>query len=485
MCPRPSPGGVAQSQGLSAEPGLCHVHGKATCATAGHRQLFSTLSTPDPVSPAPASPSAPSAGGGWGLFTPKWVKHGKLLLEGVQKFIHYKRDILKPEQLAEIESLRDQLKAALASRDASRLRTLETDLTRVCDAAVPASPDAGTRDWVESLVVCAVIVFAIRAYFLQPFKIPTGSMQPTLNGIIATRADADTPKPNPLQQGVEMVLRGRNYVRVEAPCDGHLVRIDANVLRQLRLFVTVTRLHFVDTSGAARSTLAWAPALQLVGQPEGSGAAIDSRTSGLWLAREQVGRDLGVSNPRTGEISVPRPIPVRKGQVLAAGTVDSGDMVLVDKMSYHFRQPRRGEVFVFNTRNIRDIQATLSREEGSQHYIKRLTGIPGDSLNVKEDGGPLWVNGALATEKYIRRIHEAKVPEGQYGYHGYSVYGPRMQSPPWGAPGPPHEGYFAMGDNSYNSFDSRYWGAVPEENLVGPGLLALWPITTGHWGFIK
>jgi len=441
------------------------------------------LSTPNPHAPAPAS--ARTRAGGWSLFTPKYLKHGKLLLEGVDKFIHYKRDLLKPDRLQEITSLRDELKAALAAKDAARLQALEETLTRVCDSALPATPDAATRDWVESLVVCAVIVFGIRAYFLQPFKIPTGSMQPTLNGIIATRATPETPKANPLQQGWELVTRGRNYVRAVAPCDGHLVRIDPNVLRQLRLFVTLTRLHFVDAAGATHTTLVWAPSLQLIGQPEGGGAAIDSRNSGLWMAREQVGRDLAISNPKTGDVIIPRPIPVSKGQVLAAGTVDSGDMVLVDKMSYHFRQPKRGEVFVFNTRNIRDIQAGLAPEEGSQHYIKRLTGIPGDSLTVKEDGGPLWVNGSPAAEKYIKRVHDAKVPDGEFGYHGYSIFGARMQSPPWGVPGAPREGYFAMGDNSYNSFDSRYWGSVPEANLVGPGFLALWPITTGHWGFIK
>ena len=438
------------------------------------------MSTPDSTTTPPSPTSA-----GWTLFTPRFVKHGKLLLEGVQKFIHYKRDILSPTQLAEIESLRDQYKAALAARDQIRLKELEHALTVTCDTAAPSSPDAGTRDWVESLVVCAVIVFAIRAYFLQPFKIPTGSMQPTLNGIIATRSDPDTPTPNILKQGAELVLRGRNHVRVEAPCDGYLEKIDSNFLRQLRLFLSVTRLHYIDTSGNRHTQIVWAPALQLVGQPDGMGAAIDSRTNGLWLDRSQVGNGSYITPPNRsgGDVTIEKPIPVKKGQVLAAGTVDSGDMVLVDKFSYHFRKPRRGEVFVFNTRNIADIERGLPPGEGSQHYIKRLTGVPGDRLSVKERSGPLWINGAPATEKYIRRVYEARVPLTESGYHGYDVGG--MHQPPWGVPGPPREGFFAMGDNSFNSFDSRYWGPVPKENLVGPGLFALWPITTGHWGLIK
>jgi signal peptidase I len=45
--------------------------------------------------------------------------------------------------------------------------------------------------------------------------------------------------------------------------------------------------------------------------------------------------------------------------------------------------------------------------------------------------------------------------------------------------------YAALGDNTGNSLDSRYWGPVKEYNLLGPGLFSLWPITTGHWGFIR
>ena len=45
--------------------------------------------------------------------------------------------------------------------------------------------------------------------------------------------------------------------------------------------------------------------------------------------------------------------------------------------------------------------------------------------------------------------------------------------------------YAALGDNSGNSLDSRYWGTVKEFNVVGPALISLWPFTTGHWGLIK
>lgn len=397
----------------------------------------------------------------------------------MRKFLHYKRDVLKPEKLEEIEQLLRQYEDAYQRRDRAALESLREPLTKACDRALPPPTDPALRDWVESLVTCAVIVFAIRAYFVQPFKIPTGSMQPTLNGIIARALPPDQPKPNVIVQAWELVARGRNYVRVEAPCDGHLVQVEP---RSLGVFLSSSRLTFRDTSGKLHTMSVWAPTTQLIGLASDEAAAIDARNSGLWL--DKSGAVQVVPGSRDGRVVVRHPLPVKKGQVLACGSIDSGDMVLVDKLSYHFRRPVRGEVFVFNTRNI---PIPGSDSGTSQHYIKRLVGLPGDELDLPEDSGPLWVNGAEAREKGIRRVYEEKVPFDTFGYHGYAQMG--NMRPPWkvtgAGPDGQSRGYFAMGDNSYNSLDSRYWGLVPEENLVGPGLFSLWPFTSGHWGFIK
>ncbi len=414
------------------------------------------------------------------MFTPSYIKQGKLLLEGVQKFIHYKRDLLKPPVLEEIEVMRRDFAAALKARDKDKVESLAPILTKACEGAVPPVKDAATRDWVESIVTCAVIVFAIRAYLIQPFKIPTGSMQPTLNGIIAQRTDPTQDKPNAVRQTWDFVARGRNYVKVVAPFDGALVSVEQ---KSVGLFLTLSRLTYKDASGRTVTETVWAPTLQLIGDraENARGKDMDANWNGLWINQEDIlkGR-IALRDRAQGTVEIKQPIPVKKGQVLAAGHIDSGDMVLVDKISYHFRKPTRGEVFVFNTRGISGIP--VSPGEGSTHYIKRLVGTPGDVLKVQPDGD-LAINGAPAREKGIRRVVDEKVPLDEFGYHGYD---PR----PGGGqelfvPAKPKDTYFAMGDNSYNSFDSRYWGSVPEENLVGPALFSLWPFTSGHWGLIK
>ncbi len=175
------------------------------------------------------------------------------------------------------------------------------------------------------------------------------------------------------------------------------------------------------------------------------------------------------------------------GQPIVRGYVDAGDHVFVDKFSYNVHLPRRGEVFVFSTRNIPRIEAELRNQgiEGSEFYIKRLAGLPGDTLRVASPS--LDINGQLAQEFGFQRVMSLRD-----GYRGYSNRDSPGQFPvgfsyltspddPFSVPA---GRYFAMGDNSFNSSDSRFWGTVPGENLMGRGVFVYWPFLP-HWGFVR
>src|SRR5439155_4928294 len=96
----------------------------------------------------------------------------------------------------------------------------------------------------------------------------------------------------------------------------------------------------------------------------------------------------------------------KKGDVIARGAIDTGDQVFVDKFSYNFVKPHRGDVFVFRTDNIPAIRP--DPETGPPFYIKRLAGLPGDTLRI--DPPFLYVNGKKAEGFGFERVMSAKPP---------------------------------------------------------------------------
>jgi signal peptidase I len=116
------------------------------------------------------------------------------------------------------------------------------------------------------------------------------------------------------------------------------------------------------------------------------------------------------------------------------------DRVLVDKILYRLRQPRRGDVIV--------LKYPLNPQ---RNYIKRIVALPGDSLEVK--GGKLFVNGKRVVELYVNG-------EAQGNYGPLKV---------------PADAVFVMGDNRNNSEDSRAFGALKKNLVVGQALLIYWP----------
>jgi signal peptidase I len=117
----------------------------------------------------------------------------------------------------------------------------------------------------------------------------------------------------------------------------------------------------------------------------------------------------------------------------------NGEYVLIDKISYVLHPPERGDVVVFTPPN------------NERDYIKRVIGLPGDTVEVK--GGQVYVNGVVLDEPYLKNLIHADMP-------ARVVEAGR---------------YFVMGDNRNNSSDSRAFGTITPQSIVGRAWLVYWP----------
>jgi signal peptidase I len=366
------------------------------------------------------------------MFTPRYVKQGRLLIRHAEKLVRYRKDIFGTEITAEFKAQIEKVRKAMKIRDAVTARAESEILHQLYMGHLPAPKEAGWRENIEVILVAIVVAVGVRSYFLQPFKIPTGSMQPTLNGIIGHTMAPDQPLPGVTQQIYEFLVLGRNYIQVVSAEDDEIVQI---LPKKLLFFFTFSKVI------CKRQTfLVYAPPEQLMG-------------------------DFKV-NPGNH---------YRQGEMIAKGMVDTGDQVFVDKFTYNFVKPHRGDVFVFRTDNIAGIRG--DPETGQPFYIKRLSGLPNDTLRI--DPPVLYVNNQVAQGFGFERVMSAKD-----GYRGYALGREPYLFDPNQSYTVPEQSYFAMGDNSYNSYDSRWWGPVPEENLVGRGLIVYWPFNR-HWGLIR
>jgi signal peptidase I len=173
----------------------------------------------------------------------------------------------------------------------------------------------------------------------------------------------------------------------------------------------------------------------------------------------------------------------QKGDVLCDGWLSTGDHLFVDRFSHHFTGLKRGDVTVFNTVGLTDGYRKLS--DKGYYYIKRLVGLPGDTLRIKDD--MVYVTPAGETEeKPITELSPAfeKIYSRKGGYHGHlNSRGAQYLGNPDATFTVPKNCYFMMGDNSNSSLDSRYFGAVPRDNIVGKGFFVFWPVSR-RWGLV-
>ncbi len=356
------------------------------------------------------------------------------MLKNARKLLHYKRDLLSEANRADFQTSIDRLDKAIKDRDRAAVEAAAQQLDTQWSQYLPPTSDAGWRENCEVFLVAIVIAIGVRTFFLQPFTIPTGSMQPTLNGIIGH----PTTRRRPISsfQAVDFVMRGRNYINVVAKSDDIVVSMTE---RKMLFFFT-----FTDVQCSHSSYTVWAPA--------------DTCAVSL------------ISGPGT-EYSA--------GDIIARGTIDAGDHVFVDKVSYnlHAPHPWRG----FRLQHPRHSAASRSSSasegiEGSEFYIKRLAGPPARYLArripryftsmARRRGNSDFLRVMSATDGYARVLES--LPRRRELPHR-----PRTTPSPFQ---PAH--YFAMGDNSVQLIRQPLLGTRLRGQSHGPRtfrILALSP----------
>ncbi|MGH7991714.1 MAG: signal peptidase I, partial [Limisphaerales bacterium] len=319
-----------------------------------------------------------------------------------------------------------------------------------------------------------------------------GSMQPTLYGVTSepdfspffeldyfnskAAAEAHFHEQVKLEDamkiptGLERIKKwfeGYSYVHLVAKNDGELEKVNPPVK------FLIFNIEQTLVIGGVKHTIWFPPDY---GDPS-SGGSLEYR-AGL--------------RPRTeferGEI-------FHKGEDVVKMRVHTGDHLFVDRFTYNFRKPERGEIIVFETDGINKL-ITMSPGDNNTFFIKRLVGLGGETLSIKQDGeaenvprfgtvpvGQLVVNGhtlSASTPHFENLYAFVEAHKGQkWDYQENQFYGHAMQKGL--APGDDFQvrtnHYFVMGDNTMNSLDSRYWGDFSSDRVIGKSFFVYWPIT--------
>ena len=401
-------------------------------------------------------------------------------LELADKVYHYRRDVLPEAQVAELlghtAELRTQLKEkAGAEKLKLGIERLEEVLRRTGGAIYPKT---ALVENVEFFLVAALVILGIRTYFVQPFKIPTNSMWPTYSGMTPEVWKSEAETPGPVMRAARFVMFGAQHKEMIAPASGTVtvpvtrgsgrLQFQLVAARSWLIFPSVNREYTFHVDGK--------PVKIQVPEDFDFDWAFEDATGLKYEDRIRLAEQAAARSPLYGAVEIALPKPAEKGKAVISFDIVTGDQLFVDRMSYHFVAPKVGQGFVFRTDNIRsEYMRGRNGEPLEQYYIKRLVGGPGDTLEIREpvlyrNGAP--ITGSQAFDSNAKRIDR---------YRGYFNIPLKYLREPGEKLKIPEGQFFAMGDNSGNSQDSRYWGFVPGKDVVGKPLFVYYPFTK-HWG---
>jgi signal peptidase I len=424
-------------------------------------------------------------------FFSKAVREACAMRKHVQRLLNAQRDILSPQAIAAVQIKIDELNEAIAEGNKGKIRIKTEELQFAANKSLKPYPNAMWRENVEVLLVALAVAMGIRTFFMQPFKIPTGSMQPTLYGVTSKNLLAD--KNFQIPTGLERVkewFEGISYVHVVAPAD---CKIDA--LSPMRRFLIFNIKQSVDLS-----------LIEIVTNKFGVTQTnqIGTQSHTIWFPPD-FGEAPPGEDPLAYRAGLKQEHFYHKGDDVIKLQMRAGDHLFVDRFTYNFRKPQRGEIVVFETKGIPEDRREFFNIPADEFYIKRLVGLGNETISLKQDyevaGAPqldgtimsvghLVVNGQplSASTPHFENLYSFYGADSTTNiliYHENHYYGHAMIQ----ALAPDQEfqirpnHYFVMGDNTMNSLDSRYWGDFPASSVIGKSFFVYWPITKRFgWG---
>jgi len=287
----------------------------------------------------------------------------KVLLHLIKEARHVRNlreDVAGATDLGRLDEGVRRVQDVLKAGNWPKAESAATELGARIEVLMPKRPWAWLRENLEIIVVALAVAMAFRTYFVQPFKIPTSSMYPTLCGIHYGPQDKpDWFDRTPLRL-VKWLVFGSWYVEIRSQSSGPVQIVDTN---EGRLFVVNGLVHRVFE------------------------ALTDHVSHGDTVIR---------------------------GQLLASGVRIAGDHIFVNKVGWNFRKPRRGEIMVFKTNGIEHPQI-----KQNEHYVKRMVGLPGEILGIESPF--LYINGKKMMQPSSIARTEAGA-SGYHGYQKMGTY---------------------------------------------------------------
>jgi len=421
-------------------------------------------------------------------FISQAVRDGYAVRKHYRRLLAAQSDLLTPQAVAAVQLQLDELSAAIKDGHTGRIANKAEELQMAAEKWLKPYPHAAWRENVEVLLVALGVAMAIRTFFLQPFKIPTGSMQPTLFGVSAypdyypmwtalgmgqdDRARAEFEKTAKLQNAmviptgwdrVKDWFAGNSYIHFVAPTDGSIEAVGPVthflIFNLKQTFVFAGEEHTI-----------WFP--PDYGEPPQQGA-----------------------NPLVYRAGLLRGRVFHKGEDVIKLRMTAGDHLFVDRLSYNFSRPKRGDIIVFETAGIPDDKREFYHIPYDEFYIKRLVGLPGEKVQIGDDQHLIIDGHRLdASTPHFENVYgfDTNQPprDSQWSGHlngtvaqKYNIFGllqggglaffPDEQT----TVDVPTNYCMPMGDNTCNSLDSRFWGPIPESYVIGRSFFVYWPLS--------